>query len=396
LTLRLVWIDHWLMRDYKMGKKILIFNAFPTNNGDAALVFSLYDKLVNSGWGKVSIAAHKFDLIKNLYEDFPIVREITDYKFLNNIKGSAYLKTILTPILIFFSKPFMQADVVIASPGGFMNSYYGFSRIAVTFIMCKLLGKKTGIYSQSFGPFNKRDKYFIKFLSRFIDVLYCRDNFSYNLMSKLGVKDKKIHLVEDGAFLIPFEKKEVESNIVAISVRSWQHDSRSESHYINMIKAFVEKIVNSGFQVEFISTCQGLENYIDDSKFADFIFNQLPENIKASVIVNHKYYTLHELQLYIDKFNAVIGTRLHMCILSLLRGKPCLNISYEIKGKEAFSYLGLGAYSIDYNEDVDNANSVLTSFLENQKDMQKYVEKKMHEQNIKADKFLNEFIKLLS
>src|SRR5690606_20423518 len=110
---------------------------------------------------------------------------------------------------------------------------------------------------------------------------------------------------------------------------------------------------------------------------------------------NSNYYTLDELQEYIEGFNAVIGTRLHMCILSMLRGKPCLNISYEIKGKEAFDYLGLSGYSVDYNESIDDALPKLEVFLNTLEAFESRLNNLMVDQNRKAEDYFKKFLQRL-
>ena len=91
--------------------------------------------------------------------------------------------------------------------------------------------------------------------------------------------------------------------------------------------------------------------------------------IKQKIIKSNKNYQerIHidsEFNSYFDlvkklntKYCFVIGTRLHMCILSLINGTPAFNISYEVKGKECYEYLGYNSYSADFNEDISIALS---------------------------------------
>lgn len=373
----------------------MIFNAFPTNNGDAALVFSLFESFKSRGFD-VKIAVQKFDIVKKLYNNYPFVRELADYKIINKIPFNKYFKPLIIPFLFPFSKDFMKADILIGSPGGYMNSYYGFSRVLITFVMAKLVGKKTGIYSQSFGPFDKKGRLLMKFLSYFINVIYARDSYSYKVLSEINVKKSKLYLVEDGAFLIPYMPAEPTKNTIAISVRSWKHDSRNQENYFNMIRRFTTTVIKHGYDVEFLSTCQGISGYIDDSKVAKEICENLPANILDKVTINSHYYKLDELQDYVGKFQAVIGTRLHMCILSMLRGKPCLNISYEVKGKETFTYLGLQKYTLDYNEDPKSADYKITDFLNSLSDKAKSLDFIMPDQNRKAKFYFEQFVEKLN
>src|SRR5690606_7538260 len=294
---------------------ILIINAVPSNNGDAALIFSLSNALKSKGY-PVKIACQHYDLVKDLYPKENLVRELLDYPSLRKIPYNKYIKFLLTPVAFLFNKNFLFSQTIIASPGGYINSYYGFFKVALTLIVAKLLGKKTGIYSQSFGPLDKPDTLLMKFVSYFLDIIYARDRYSYDVLMNARIDTQKVELVEDGAFLIPFtHSKTDEKDTIAISVRTWKHDARDEEKYKAMIRSFVAALCQKGYKVEFLSTCQGQEGYIDDSKLASAITKELPSDVQTSVTVNTTYYTLDELRIYLEKFRAVIGTRLHMCIL---------------------------------------------------------------------------------
>ena len=54
-------------------KKILIANAVPTNNGDAALIFGLYNKLVKEGY-EVIISTTRYETVKKLYPNIKWVK----------------------------------------------------------------------------------------------------------------------------------------------------------------------------------------------------------------------------------------------------------------------------------------------------------------------------------
>lgn len=117
------------------------------------------------------------------------------------------------------------------------------------------------------------------------------------------------------------------------------------------------------FEVVFLSTCQGLDDYVDDSKVAENIIETLNLKECKSISIDNAYHDLNELQLAIRDFDFVIGTRLHMCILSLLNSVPAFNISYEEKGKATYEYLDIVDYSIDYNSE-NNITEKLEVFFE--------------------------------
>jgi colanic acid/amylovoran biosynthesis protein len=158
---------------------------------------------------------------------------------------------------------------------------------------------------------------------------------------------------------------------VAVSVREWTHDKRDMESFLKMIESFCEVVLNKGFDIEFVSTCQGVRGYRDDSQVAavvrDRIMEKYPDMI-GRITVDSSYHTYYELvDLLNTKYCFTVGTRLHMCILSLINGTPAFNVSYEVKGVECYKYLGLEKYSVDFNEPFVTAQEKFESFLENYK-----------------------------
>src|SRR5690625_3060742 len=367
------------------NNNVLICNAVPTNNGDAALVFSLYEAFKNKGYN-TKIAAMHYSLVKQNYNDFPIVQELGDAAIWKKFRYYSIIKRNSPFLFYWFSSHFRNCDFLVSSSVGYINSYYGFKKVALTFKIAKLLGKKTAIYSQSIGPLDKKGKKRMKQLARDVDLIFVRDDFSLNILKNLELKTKNYRLTEDAAFLFKYNqsKGSASSNTVAISVRDWKHDNRDVLQFYKMIIEFVKIIIKQGYKIEFISTCQGLDGYVDDSKVAKVIVNMLEEKYKESITINSNYYNLEEFRDYIRNFHIVIGTRLHMCILSMLAGIPAFNISYEVKGEEVYKYCGLKEYSVDYNENIENAISSFKHFLNNKESFRSSLPIIMQERNKRA------------
>lgn len=378
------------MKKTKTIDNVLIFNAVPTNNGDAALVFSLYEAFEKKGCN-TKIAAMHYDLIKNIYTDKPIEQGIGDAAFWKKFRYYGIIKRYSPVLFYWFSGLFKKCDLLVASPGGYINSYYGFLKVALTFKIAKLLGKKTAIYSQSIGPLNEKGKKRMKGLAKDVDLIFVRDQFSYDILEKLELSSKNYKLTEDGAFLFKFNKsiQSESSKTVAVSVRDWKHDNRDNFQFYDMIIEFVKVIVNAGYDVEFISTCQGLGGYVDDSKVAQRIVDRMEGDYKNRVVVNKNYYKLDDFRKYINKFHAVIGTRLHMCILSMIAGIPAFNISYEVKGKEVYNYCGLDKYTVDFNENIPEAINNLEGFLKNKELIRNKLPGIIQERNKNAQGYFN-------
>lgn len=368
-------------------KKILIANAVPTNNGDAALIFGLYNKLVKEGY-EVIISTTRYETVKKLYPNIKWVKAEYDFNKIERKFCSKFpsFRKKLIKFKVLNNKQYKDIDAIISAPGGYINSYYGFEeKLYCMNLIKEKYNTKLVMYSQSVGPLNNYDVDILDKYIKSFDLFMVRDEVSYNNVKKYD----NVYKTNDAAFLLDLpEHKNSDSNKVAISVREWAHDGRSRSKYIDLIKGMVYKCIDNGYKVEFISTCQGLSNYIDDSKIAQQIKDELDEKYQASVEVNNKYYSLEQLREYIKGFRFVVGTRLHMCILTIMSGIPAFNISYEVKGKECYKILNLNEYSVDYNDDINDSLEKLQQFINKNDELKEVYENKALEMNEEANNHL--------
>lgn len=368
--------------------KVLLTKGHAVNNGDMALVLALYESLTNRGFD-VSIATFHYKFLKTKYPNLPLVRELLDY---NLLVGATFVKKIFLKLNYLFNKKYRGYDVYIGSPGGYMNSYYGLKKSLLPLIEAKKRGKKTAVYSQSIGPLNQRDKELLDLYSQSIDMILVRDDFSKACVDSTQCHSKILQ-TKDAAFLLkPRISSAKESKLVGVSVRSWKHDNRSMDQFNLLIQSFCEQVLENGFDLEFISTCQGVEGYVDDSIAASIIMENIIKNNPAytkRIKVDSSYKTYFELvDILNSKYCFVIGTRLHMCILSLINGTLAFNISYEVKGKECYNYLNLQNYSVDFNEPIEQAMVKFGLFMSNYK----LLEESIHDNILSVYKESHEYL----
>lgn len=364
--------------------KILIENTVPLNNGDAALIFSIGEKFEEKGH-EVHYSVPHLQKIEKIYPEKNWIQSFLPMKLVK----VPILGLIILGILLLLSKKHRSFDAVVSAPGGYINSYYSFKRrLQLMFLYKFLLNKKIYMYSQSIGPFKEKDaKIFGKYVKHF-DLFYVRDDISMERTMALG-EFKNVFQTKDAAFLLKaINSSKKNSNKVAISVREWKFDDRSEIIYFKLIEKIVRYFYNQGYEITFLSTCQGDPTYKDDSLIAKKIYNELDQQVQRKVKVDDKFYNLDDLRKRLTDFDFVVGTRLHMCILSWLSGTPALNISYEEKGKESYKYLNIEKYSIDYNH-IGDIDSILKTFI-NEANFIKVFER-IQEIQIESE---NNFIKL--
>lgn len=377
-------------------QKILLTNSFAVNNGDLALTIGLYEQLKKLGYS-VSIATFYYDFLSIQYPNIPFVRELLDYRFLNRV---SFLKKLFLKINFNFNKEYREHDIFISSPGGYVNSYYGIKRCLLPLILAKRDGKKTAVYAQSVGPLNARDSRLLTKFSRNIDVIMVRDAYSHSIIRKIPCHSTILRS-KDAAFLLPprMSTASASSKLVAVSVRQWGFDDRNMNLYQELVSSFCRISLEQGLDIEFISTCQGVPKYRDDSKEAEIILNILLNenpNWYNRITVNKEYHTYYDLTDQLNsKYIFTIGTRLHMCILSMINGIPAFNISYERKGAECYKYLGIDACSVDFNEPIDEGIKKFRNFIGSLDRINQHVKDQVRIAHEESKESLNKFLETL-
>jgi polysaccharide pyruvyl transferase WcaK-like protein len=379
------------------GTRILITNSFAVNNGDAALVTALYHALRDKGYS-VTIATYYFEFLRKQYPELPFIRELGDFYLLRKLP---FLRPYFMRLNFLLNRKYRGHDMIVSSPGGYVNSYYDIRTSLLPLILAKKSAKrtrkKTAIYSQSIGPLNTSDRAYFVEASRYIDRILVRDDFSLEFMEGLDCR-AGFRQTRDAAFLIPPKRSSapVDSRKVAVSVREWKFDDRKMDRYIDLVKSLCTHVLKRGYSIEFLSTCQGVPGYRDDSRVAAQVREALlaaDPSLAPLVSVNTSYYRVDDLTNYLNRtFAFTIGTRLHMCILSMLNGVPAFNISYEVKGVECYRYLGLEAYSVDFNESGDIAAGKLQTFVDQEGSIRRHLEDRLNELHRESREHLDLFL----
>ncbi|GAB3093071.1 polysaccharide pyruvyl transferase family protein [Aestuariicella hydrocarbonica] len=372
---------------------VIINSTAVRNNGDIALITALEDMLLAQGHS-VLIATPHPDQLREFQHRSNICGEVLGYK--KSIFRLPLLADIAALVCLLSSSAYRKADILIGAPGGYINSYYGFTWRSAIYRWASRLGKKTAIYAQSVGPLNSQDQEGLAKLSKNINLIMVRDKWSKDNAINAGYPAEKILPSIDAIFLTPPSPTNSKSSkkVIGISVRQWHHDQRDEETYINIICHLSEIALNKGYSIEFISTCQGIPNYIDDSRLACKIAGiVIKKTGKGSLItINTEAHSLEELKERVSTYRCILGTRLHMCLISLLHGVPAFNISYEQKGKECYKYMTLDNYSIDYNEPLKEAQNKFSSFLAEEHKIKKILPGILAHQHQRALQDFKEFM----
>ena len=213
-----------------------------------------------------------------------------------------------------------------------------------------MLGKPIVLYGGSISRFRKFRRIFergAKFALNRINLITLRENVSYQNLRDIGVKNDRVFVIPDLAFLLrpvpPERAKQImvregieESYRPLIGMTVTRNrtfmvfpDINPEKSYIkhNMIIAQVVDDITSRFNafVVFVPHCIGFGDKLDDRIVAKDIFQIVKNKSKVKVITNE--YAADELKGLIGQFDLFIGERIHSVVNAMSMCVPSIVIS---------------------------------------------------------------------
>jgi colanic acid/amylovoran biosynthesis protein len=242
-----------------------------------------------------------------------------------------------------------RADVVLATGGTWLVEQYDLTARWLTFRAVRRARRPLVLLTMSAGPFTRKANR--RALARLRPAAaFVRDELSARHLAEVGIDAE---VVPDLAFALrPPPPRRLAS--VIVSVREWglfeQPGSTGTDAYERSIVDAVTFLVRErGETVRFLSTCQGLPGYRDDSVVAEAIAGRLPDDVRRSVVVDRDWHSVPDLLAILAGADLVISTRMHLAILALVGGTPALPIAYEFKTTELYRSLGGEAWVSDVN-----------------------------------------------
>jgi colanic acid/amylovoran biosynthesis protein len=372
-------------------KSILITNIVVLNGGDGAILFGMI-KILRAAFGadcKIFVYASRPDVASRMFPEIEFRETLglaatrapfAHIRYLGRIfrilqqarymtvawclgNGFRYLMFLLPRQQRKFLQEYGEADFLASSGGTYLKEEYGVLIQACDYKLTLFLKKPLIFFTQSLGPFVRpATRRVMKSVFNRSSCILLRDEQSRRNIQDLGVTDVPVHLVADAAFaladpaVIEFAKQPRRDinhkHNIAVSVRHWPHFGTCSSdegmaRYRLSIAETVRKLVLQGAEITFLSTCQGIPEYDDDSVEAEMIIQLMDKDIASKIKNERKFIRFDELMVRLRDFDLCIGTRMHMCILSLISGTPVLPIAYEFKTYELFDQLGLKEWVTD-------------------------------------------------
>lgn len=362
--------------------KIAITNAVLSNSGDAAIFEAILGSIDFAGVASPSdviVFDANAKVTSKLYPEWTIFQQLTvsPPRKIARVRGrlqkvrlfltrqivaqpSRMHRLLSIPLLrrTAFAKAYRaltETDVVISSGGTYLVDHYNFDPRAVELRIAKDSGAQVILWTQSMGPFkSERARAAIAQIASVVDGVHFRDAKSAEAWDRISDGPDTKSTVPDVVFALTANTAQVKSSRPAsgsaspkalISVREWSRGVDSDSvdiqPYEQMLRSGAQSLIDQGWSVEGLSTCQGVPSYaFDDSKTFQRIFRGL------DVSVNSAFHRPQELLVEIAASDLVITTRMHLAILSLISRKPVIAIAYEFKTIELFNSLGLSDFVV--------------------------------------------------
>ena len=235
-----------------------------------------------------------------------------------------------------------------------------------SFHIAHLLGKKVILFPCTLGPYGLGTKMLVDRWLREVDLLYTRDDISFQLAHEAkGMDPKRIVACADVAVVQKAIGKDEalaligcdpRDQLVGISVMRWRYIQGNLSKYSNyrayvlqMAKVADHLITTYGVKVVIYPTNYAIRGCTTEDREAVRDIYDAAE-CKARIVKIEQFLSPSELKGALACSEVNITTRMHACIFSTGAGVPTLSVNYLYKLREYMNSLGLGDYAIDIED----------------------------------------------
>jgi len=289
-----------------------------------------------------------------LFNSFLLLSQHLIFLIFYKIFGLRALKLMKSEIW----REYAESDVIIVGHDGTFGAGCGMLRTLAYFyyfyipFFAKVLGKPIVLYGGSIGRF-KRLRWFLekgaKFALNKIDLITLREEVSYQNLRDMGVKNDRVFVIPDLAFLLrpvssdqakeillregigkanrPLIGMTVTREIASMAFPDLNSPSSYHKHIEILAQVIDDLTSRLNALVIFIPHCIGFAKELDDRIVAGDIFQMCKNKDKVKVITNE--YGAAELKGLIGQFDLFIGERIHSVVNAMSMCVPSVVISYS-------------------------------------------------------------------
>ncbi|HZG71140.1 MAG TPA: polysaccharide pyruvyl transferase CsaB [Chondromyces sp.] len=288
-------------------------------------------------------------------------------------------------------KALRKADVLISGGGGLLQDAYPTKFLfgplpyyLLIVLLAKLCGAKVMFFSQGIGPVTSGWGKFLMKLANLADFVTVRDQYSKDLLQKLGVTKPETVVTSDIVFA--YQRKEDDAclrslplkggeKLVAVSVRPWFEQVKQFEQIAQVLDYIIEekKVTPIFVPMEGHHDDEASKKVLAHMKHADQC------HILGTDFSPNQYLN------FIRHCDLTIGMRLHALIFSTLMHVPHIGLSYDKKVESLLKRSGMWDYSFVLEEiDVEKMKANAVYLLENQESNKELIKRNADEMRTEA------------
>lgn len=192
-------------------------------------------------------------------------------------------------------------------------------------------GIKLVFLPQAFGPFNKKiGGQTVKLLNKYVDLIFARDDISYNHLVSNGFNKKKLLLFPDFTALYEVNHEPVGDDNREVCIipnyRMVDKGGLDQKSYINFLIDLITRIKEFGFPVKLLN---------HESNADYMLCLDINKHLESPVKI-YSGLSAIEVKQEIAKSFLVISSRFHGVASALNSGLPCLATSWSHKYEKLF------------------------------------------------------------
>ena len=386
-------------RKSKKGLRILVNGTNTVNKGAELMFYAIlrniektnpeaeiiYNDLAYKGDNKeISYFDSNLKIVKPPFRTQPIIKFFKRFHVYGILSR---LKIDLDNLITAYSNP----DLFLDASGYFVSDKWNFTKKRVQnyeFFLKRLKanGTKIVFLPQAFGPLDKDNtKLLMNTIKKYADIIFARDQTSYNYITSMGIKSDKLKLYPDFTVIVdgkPNPKYQNLKDYVCIipNERMIDKGGASENDYMNLLYSLILQCKAAKKNV-YILNHEGKQDEILCRKLAT------KYNIPVVTGLNAL-----EVKGFISKAYIVISSRFHGAVSSLNSCVPCLSTSWSHKYEEL--YKGYGQDNAILNpKDIEGCIHKLNYLLDSENNQQ--IRKVLKNQKEKHIQLTNEMWNLV-